>query len=113
MVSQSSQENITRDYNVHFGIQPDLVFGWDLEPEHRKPSPWALHQIMHKYGFSPSDLLIVDDMKAAVSMARAGNCPIAFAGWGRRDFPRICQEMSALCDYSFDSVNSLEKFLFE
>ena len=113
VVSQSSQENITRDYNVHFGIQPDLVFSWDIPKEHRKPSPWALHQIMHKYGFSPSDLLIVDDMKAAVSMARAGNCPIAFAGWGRRDFPRICQEMSALCDYSFDSVNSLEKFLFE
>ena len=46
VVSQSSQENISRDYAAHFGIQPDMIFGWDLEPEHRKPSPWALEQIM-------------------------------------------------------------------
>ena len=113
VVSQSSQENIARDYNTHFGIQPDLIFGWDLEPEHRKPSPWALNQIMKAYAFSPAELLVIDDMKAAVSMARAGNCPIAFAGWGRKEFPKISQEMSALCDYSFNSIESLERFLFE
>ena len=57
--------------------------------------------------------MVVDDMKAAVSMARAGNCPIAFAGWGRTEFPEITAEMSALCDYAFDSTEKLEKFLFD
>ena len=113
VVSQSSQENIARDYAAHFGIQPDAVFGWDAEPEHRKPNPWALEQIMGKYNLSPDQLLVVDDMKAAVSMARAGNCPIAFAGWGRTEFPEITAEMSALCDYAFDSTEKLEKFLFD
>ena len=112
VVSQSSQENISRDYAAHFGVQPDMIFGWDLAPEHRKPSPWALEQIMKKYHLSPTQLLVVDDMKAAVSMARASGCPIAFAGWGRTDFPDIYQEMSGCCDYTFESVENLEKFLF-
>ena len=113
VVSQSSQENINRDYAAHFGMQPDEVYGWDLEPEHRKPNPWALEQIMAKYSLSPTDLLVVDDMKAAVSMAKAVGAPIAFAGWGRTDFPEITKEMTELCDMAFDSTEAMYKFLFE
>lgn len=113
VVSQSAQENIIRDYEAHFGVHPDDIFGWDLEPEHRKPNPWALEQIMEKYHLSPAQLLVIDDMKAAVGMARAVGCPIAFSGWGRKEFSQIYQEMSNCCDYSFDSVENLEKFLFE
>jgi phosphoglycolate phosphatase/pyrophosphatase PpaX len=113
VVSQSAQENIIRDYRAHFGIEPDDVYGWDLEPEHRKPNPWALQQIQAKYGLSPAQMLVVDDMKAAVQMARSGGCPIAFAGWGRRDFPEITEEMTKLCDFAFHSTESLEHFLFD
>lgn len=113
VVSQSSQENISRDYAAHFDIQPDMIFGWDLEPEHRKPSPWALEQIIKKYDLSPAQLLVIDDMKAAVSMARSGGCEIAFAGWGRTEFPQIFEEMSSCCNFTFDCIEKLEKFLFE
>lgn len=113
VVSQSVQENIARDYDAHFGIQPDAIFGWDLKPGHRKPSPWALEQIMESYHLSPAELLVIDDMKAAVSMARSGGCEIAFAGWGRREFPQIFEEMSSCCDFAFDSTEKLHKFLFE
>ena len=113
VVSQSSQENISRDYAAHFGVQPDMIFGWDLEAEHRKPSPWALEQIMKAYNFSPAQLLVIDDMKAAVGMAHAGGCEIAFAGWGRTEFPQIFEEMSICCDYAFDSTEKLYNFLFE
>jgi hypothetical protein len=58
-------------------------------------------------------MLVVDDMKSAVSMARHAGCPIAFAGWGRRDFPTICSEMEQLCDFSFYSTKDLENFLFD
>ena len=112
VVSMSAQENILRDYKTHFGIVPDAVYGWDLEPEHRKPSPWALEQIMANYGFAPEQMLVVDDMKAAVKMARAAGCPIAFAGWGRVEYPEISREMTSLCDFTFDSTEKLEKFLF-
>lgn len=113
VVSQSAQSNILRDYRTHFGIEPDEIYGWDLEPEHRKPSPWALEQIMDKYGLSPSQLLIIDDMKPACQMARDAGVKIGFAGWGRSDFPKIRETMTALCDFTFDSVEELEQFLFE
>ncbi len=112
VVSQSAQENIARDYSAHFGVLPDDIYGWDMEPVHRKPSPWALRQIMEKYGLSPAGILVVDDMKAAVPMARAAGCPIAFAGWGRQEFPQITRQMTALCDFAFDSTQALEQFLF-
>ena len=113
VVSQSSQENIFRDYRIHFGIQPDMIFGWDLEPSQRKPSPYALNCIMEKYHLNPQQLLVVDDMKPAVEMARAAKAPIAFAGWGRKDFPAICADMEALCDFHFYSTEEFKNFLFE
>jgi phosphoglycolate phosphatase/pyrophosphatase PpaX len=113
VVSQSAQENILRDYRTHFGLAPDEVYGWDLEPSHRKPNPWALEQVMTKYGFSPAQLLVVDDMKPAVQMARAAGAPIAFAGWGRKEYPEIYREMSEMCDFSFGEVAELERYLFD
>lgn len=111
--SMASHENITRDYRTHFGLEPDRIYGWDIEPAHRKPSPWALQQIMQEFCLSPTEILVVDDMKFAVPMAREAGCPIAFAGWGRKDFPTICEEMEKLCDFSFYSTENLEKFLFD
>ena len=113
VVSMSAEEQILRDYRHHFGFQPDHIFGCDLPPEHRKPSPWALEQIRHLYGLASEALLVVDDMRFAVSMARTAGSPIAFAGWGRNDFPNICSEMESLCDFSFYSIEDFRKFLFE
>ena len=112
VVSHSCNENITRDYALHFGIQPDDIFGWDLPEEKRKPSDYALTTIMEKYGFQPEELLVVDDMKLAYTMAKKRNVPIAFAAWGRQSCPEICREMRTLCDYSFDRPEQLEEFQF-
>ena len=113
VVSHSSDTNILRYYRTHFNMEPDATYSWDL-PEHlRKPSTYALEDIMEKYGFSPSDLLVVDDMKPAYEMASNAGVSIAFAAWGRKDYPEIAAEMRAICDYSFDSTKELEQFLFD
>ena len=113
VVSHSSDVNILRDYRTHFGLEPDAIYSWDL-PEHlRKPSTYALEDIMEKYGFSPSDLLVVDDMKPAWEMASKVNVPIAFAGWGRKEYPAVFEEMKKLCDFTFESCAQLERFLFD
>lgn len=111
VVSMSSKEIILRDYRHHFGFEPDQIYGCDLPEQQQKPSPWALAQIRQQYRLAPEELLVIDDMMFAVSMARQANSPIAFAGWGRKDFPAICREMHALCDYTFYSVDDLHRFL--
>ena len=113
VVSHSSYEIITRDYEAHFGILPDDIYGWDLPEHQRKPNPYPLEQIMQKHGFSKEQILVVDDLKPAWEMANAVGVKIAFAGWGKTAFPAISKEMRQLCDFSFDSTKELENFLFE
>ena len=113
VVSHSCNANITRDYKTHFGILPDDIFGWDYPEELRKPSPYPLEQIMKKYGYAPRELLVVDDMKPAWEMAGKAGVPIAFAGWGRREYPQITAEMTKLCDFSFFSTKEFTNFLFD
>lgn len=113
VVSHSAIENITRDYDVHFGIRPDAIYGWDLPEHQRKPNAYPLLDIMERYRFSPQDLLVVDDMKLAWMMAHPLGVPIAFAAWGKLEFPDLSEEMRRLCDFSFDSTTALERFLFE
>jgi len=112
VVSHSCIENITRDYQTHFGILPDAIFGWDLPEERRKPNPYPLEEIMRQYRLSAEEILVVDDMKPAWEMAAKVGAPIAFAAWGRKNFPVISNEMRCICNYSFDSPEDLENFLF-
>lgn len=112
MVSMSGTENILRDYNTHFGIKPDAIYSWDL-PEHlRKPSPYPLQHIMETYHLSPTQLLVVDDMKPGAVMAKSVGVPMAFAAWSRLDYPQIMNQMEQICDYTFRNTQELEKFLF-
>ena len=112
VVSHSCNENITRDYSRNFGILPDEIFGWDLPEELRKPNDYALKVIMETYGFSPQELLVVDDMKLAYTMAKKQGVPIAFAAWGRKNCLAICEEMRRICDFSFDTPQEFGNFLF-
>lgn len=112
VVSHSGSENISRDYRVHFGLQPDQIYGWDLPEDKRKPSPYALEDIMARWDLRPEELLVVDDMKLAWDMASRVGVQTAFAAWGKLDFPELCAEMEALCHFTFPSVESLEAFLF-
>ena len=113
VVSHSSQKNITRDYAHHFGIAPDAIYGWDLPENQRKPNPYPLLDIMERYQLSPKDILVVDDMKLAWKMAHPLGVPIAFAAWGKEEFPELSKEMRRLCDFTFESPEKLEEFLFK
>ena len=112
VVSHSSSENITRDYDTHFGMQPDAIYGWDRPVEQRKPNPWPLEDIIRSYQLKPEDILVVDDMKLACQMAEPLGVEVAYAGWDDLGVPELREEMIRLCRYSFDSVEKLYQFLF-
>ena len=111
VVSHSCEENILRDYDAHFGLHPDAIYGWDLPEEHRKPNP--LLDIMQRYNFKPQELLVVDDMKLGWKMANAVQVCVAYAGWSDMGVAELDEEMRGLCDYTFDSTKELKKFLFD
>lgn len=110
--SHSGRYNILRDYREHFGIEPDLIFSWDMPEGTRKPEPYSLLKIMDTYGLEAKDLLMVDDLKPGYDMAKKVGVDFAFAGWGRKNVPQITQFMEKYCDYSFASTDALYQFLF-
>jgi len=112
VVSHSNSDNISRDYRVHFGIQPDAIYGWDMEPHQRKPHPWPLQDIMSRFGFQPEEILVVDDMQLACQMAEPLGVKVAFAGWDDMGVPELRREMEQRCAFSFHTVKDFEKFLF-
>lgn len=113
VVSHSSVRNITRDYQHHFGMLPDAIYGWDYPEHQRKPNPFPLQDIMARYSLSPADLLVVDDMKLAWMMADPLGVDLAFAAWGKQEFPELREEMEGLCKFAFHTPEALENFLFD
>ncbi len=112
VVSHSGHENILRDYREQIGVEPDMVFSWDDPKHERKPNPYPLQKIMETYGFQPGEMLMVDDLKPGRDMAVAAGVEIAYAGWCRQNVPEIGDIMRTWCDYSFDTVGELYRFLF-
>ena len=113
VASLSTKEIIDRDFMAHFGFLPDAVYDYDLPTHLRKPHPYALQEIMRRYGLKPEEMLMVDDMSLGYQMAKSAGVPSAFAGWSKKEFPQLCRDMRELCDYSFDTAEELEEFLFE
>lgn len=112
VVSHSSGENIRRDYRESFGLVPDLIYSSDLPPEQRKPSPYALRDIMERCGLAPNQLLMVDDLKPGLEMARACGVPFAAAGWSHT-VPELAENLRQCSDFYLESVDGLRHLLFD
>ena len=112
VVSHSYGPNILRDYRENGLPAPDKVFGWETPAEIRKPHPHALYVIMDEYGFSPDEVLMLDDLKPGYDMAKACGVRFAAAGWAN-DIPEIERFMRANCDLYFKTVPELRAYLFD
>ncbi len=63
---------------------PDLIFGWEADANHRKPSPWPVGEALRLFGLPAKEALVVDDLKPGVLMAHAAGVDFAAAGWSHR-----------------------------
>lgn len=113
VVSHSRKDNILRDYRTHFGFDPDAIYGFELPEQQRKPNPYPLQDIMKRFGLSANEILVVDDMKLSCKMAAPLGIKVAYSGWNGLEVPEVAEEMTALCDFRFDTIADFEKFLFE
>lgn len=111
VVSHSEADLIRRDYEAAgAGHLPQAVYGWEFDESKRKPHPWPVEQILSRYGLSPREALILDDLKPAVEMSRRSGVPIAAAGWGY-DIPPIRRYMEEHCLAYFSAVEEFRRFL--
>jgi len=110
VVSHSESEQIIRDYILHCALRPDMIFGWELAEHQRKPNPYPIVEIMKKFNLDNTEILVVDDLKPGLDMARSCNVEFAAAGWSHV-VPEIENYMKIKSDYYFSSVEELKKFV--
>lgn len=111
VVSHSQRELIIRDYMSHCDLTPDLVFGWEMEEHLRKPSAYPILEIMKRFHLSNNDVLVLDDLKPGLDMARRCDVTFAAAGWSHL-IPEIENYMRDHSDYYFSTVEAFRKFIF-
>lgn len=112
VVSHSEKHQIIRDYHQNCGIEPDLVFGWELEAAYRKPNPYPLLEIQKAFNVDKKEMLMVDDLKPGLDMAKQCGVPFAAAGWSHR-IPEIKTFMQTHADIYFSTVEALRNYLFD
>ena len=110
-VSHSESDNILRDWKANFASAPDAVYGWDAGEGKRKPDPFPVLDVMEKFSLEPSDILVVDDLKTGLDMARNASVAFACAGWGQPS-ERIRLFMMEHSDHYFSTPGELERYLF-
>ncbi len=108
--SHSFYEYIVRDYKSNNLPMPDIIYGWDIEKNKRKPAPDTVLEIIEKFSLKKSEVLVVDDLKPGYDMARAAGVDFAAAGWGY-DVPEIEKSMRACSDYYLKTVAELAELI--
>ena len=111
VISHSYRDNILRDYKANHLPEPDLIFGWEMPPEKRKPNQWPLCEVMRLLSLQPQEILVIDDLKPGYDMASACGVPFAAAGWSN-DISEIEQFMRNNCSNYFKTVDELARYLF-
>ncbi len=112
VVSHSMTKYIERDYRENSLPTPDIIYGWDIPKENRKPDPWCIFDLCKRYELEPSEILVVDDLKPGYDMARSAGAHFAAAAWAY-DVEEIADFMKANCDYFLKSVKDLKSLLDE
>ena len=110
--SHSFSSYIRRDYEANALPTPDAIYGWDIPPEHRKPSPFVLEELMRRFDVAPHEVLMVDDSKPGYDSAMAAGVDFAAAAWAF-DIPAIQDFFKARCEHYLPTVDALEALLFE
>lgn len=112
VVSHSIEQNIRRDYRENGLPEPELIYGWEVPREKRKPRPDALYDIMARLGFARKELLVLDDLKPGYDMAAEAGVAFAAALWSG-GVAQITDFMRKNAAHAFDTVGDFGAFLLD
>lgn len=109
VVSHSEEQMILRHYSTA-GFEPDAVFGWSEDASRRKPSTWPVLRIMERLEVRAEDILLVDDLKPGIVMAKRAGVAAAAAGWAHR-VPEIERYMRRNTAVYLESVDDFRRYI--
>jgi len=115
VISHSPADMINKHYQSHAlgtQIKPDMILGWDDNPQRRKPAPWPALHALEQLQVEAKDAILLDDLAPGISMARATGVAAAGAGWGH-SVPSIERHMRKECDFYFKTVAEFATFLLQ
>lgn len=114
VVASHSEARVIREHyraaSNGAGLMPELVFGWELGVDRRKPFPYPVEQTLSEFGLAPGEVLVVDDLKPGVDMARTAGVAAAAACWSHR-IPQVQEFMRQNCVATFESVDEFRDFV--
>jgi phosphoglycolate phosphatase/pyrophosphatase PpaX len=113
VVSHSDVDIIKSHYNHHANgnaLEPEIIFGWDIDSEKRKPNPYPVESILSELQIAREEALILDDLKPGAKMGRTTGVAVGAAGWGHQ-IPEIRKDMEGICDFYFTRVEEFRNFL--
>ena len=115
MTCTHSEEQMARRHfrELGDGLMPVLVYGWVEDRSKMKPNPFPVHDVMERLGVKAEDILVLDDLSPGIKMGKAAGVATAAAGWGEgHAVPQIRDDMRAMCDFYFATVQEFADFLF-
>ncbi len=113
VISHSTKEIIERDYsNAGAKDLPEIIFGWNMDKNKRKPAIYPVKQIIKKFNLRREEIVILDDLKPAVVMGRGCGVDVAGVGWSHK-VPEIVDYMQAHCNYYLNSVDELRELILD
>ena len=111
VASHNDVDQIKNHYQKKAGFIPEMIFGWDMDPLKRKPAPYPVKEILKKYKLSPEEVLMIDDLKPGLIMAKHAGIKFAYAGWAA-DIKQIEDYMKKEADFFLKTIEDLKNLIF-
>jgi phosphoglycolate phosphatase-like HAD superfamily hydrolase len=93
-------------------VIPDIIYGWDHDETKRKPDPYPVNEVIKRFGLERNEVLVLDDLKPGLLMARKAKVDFAAAGWAY-DIPLISVFMKEHSDYYFRTIDELKDMVID
>lgn len=112
VVTHSRKDRIEKDYMYNLKFIPEDIYSWELGKDMRKPSIYPIENIKQKYGLSNEEILVIDDLKPGLIMAKNGKVDFLWAGWAYKN-PCFLNEMIKNSTYFATNFYDFEKIVKE
>ena len=93
------------------GFLPDRIIGWTGDRSKNKPEPWPVFDVMKNYNLKKSEIVVVDDLKPGITMAKRAGVDSIGVGWSHQ-IPEIIEDMKKSCTYYASSVKEFAEIIF-